>query len=304
VLPRYPANTALLSLLPLAVRMAGPKEALLHGIVHRNYGCTHLIIDRDHAELFQKYSRRIGIEMVPFKTMVYVKSRDRYEVKEEVGEGEQTAILARLSEGLPIPSWFTFPEVAMELQKRYLPKAKQGFTIFFTGLSGAGKTTLARMLLYKLEELTERPVTLLDGDVIRKNLSSELGFSKAHRDLNIRRIGFVAMEITKNRGIVICAPIAPYDAVRKEVRSLICQVGGFVLVHVCTPLEVCEKRDRKCMYRKARAGIIQNFTGISDPYEAPDDAELSIDTTAGEPAEAVQRILGYLTSQGYLNKPV
>jgi sulfate adenylyltransferase len=246
--------------------------------------------------------------MVPYREMVYIKSRSRYEPKEKVREEDQTTSLsgtelrARLTEGRPIPSWFTFPEVAEMLQNRYPPKMKQGFTVFFTGLSGAGKSTLARLLSFRLQEMTNRPVTLLDGDVVRKQLSSELGFTKAHRDLNIRRIGFVASEITKNRAIAICAPIAPYDSVRKEVRSLISRVGGFFLFYVSTPLEVCEQRDRKCLYRKAREGTIPHFTGVSDPYEPPDDPELAIDTSDVEPAEAVDQIVECLVAEGYLLK--
>jgi sulfate adenylyltransferase len=179
------------------------------------------------------------------------------------------------------------------------PKRKHGFTVFFTGLSGAGKSTIAKALLARFLELEGRPVTLLDGDIVRKHLSSELGFSREHRDINIRRIGFVASEITKNRGIAICAPIAPYDAVRREVREMIEPLGGFVLVHVATPLEVCEQRDRKGMYAKARAGIVREFTGISDPYEVPTDAELVLDTTDMSPEEAAQRIFLHLEKAGY-----
>ena len=225
---------------------------------------------------------------------------------DEVKEGQGplsisgTELRARLAEGREIPAWFTFADVAAVLRSTHPPRYKQGFTIFFTGLSGAGKSTIAKAFLARLLESGGRPVTLLDGDIVRKNLSSELGFSKEHRDLNIRRIGFVANEITKNGGIAICAPIAPYDAIRKEVRSLIAKHGGFMLVHVATPLEVCEQRDRKGLYAQARAGIIKEFTGISDPYEAPQDAELIIDTTSLTPEEAAQDILLHLEKEGYI----
>jgi sulfate adenylyltransferase len=172
--------------------------------------------------------------------------------------------------------------------------------VFFTGLSGSGKSTIANVLLVKFLEMGGRPVTLLDGDIVRKHLSSELGFSKEHRDINIRRIGFVASEITKNGGIAICAPIAPYDGVRKEVRDMVEAGGGFVLVHVATPLEICEERDRKGLYAKARAGIIKEFTGISDPYEDPGDAEVVIDTTNVTPEEAAQQIVLHLEKEGYV----
>jgi sulfate adenylyltransferase len=211
-----------------------------------------------------------------------------------------TELRTRLAEGRDIPKWFTFPEVATELRRTHPPRYKQGFTVFFTGLSGFGKSTIARALLVKLLEMGGRPVTLLDGDIVRKNLSSELGFSKEHRDLNIHRIGFVANEITKNGGIAICAPIAPYDSVRKDVRSLIEQHGGFILVHVATPLEVCEQRDRKGLYAKARAGIIKEFTGISDPYEEPQDAETVIDTSELSPEEAAQMLILHLEHEGYI----
>ena len=192
-------------------------------------------------------------------------------------------------------------QIAEELRKTHPPRHKQGFTVFFTGLSGAGKSTIAKALLARFLETGERPVTLLDGDIVRKNLSSELGFSKEHRDINIRRIGFVASEITKNGGIAICAPIAPYDNIRKEVRNMISPLGGFNLVHVSTPLEVCEERDRKGLYAKARAGIIKEFTGISDPYELPDDADITIDTTDVTPEEAVQQIILHLERDEYIS---
>lgn len=265
ILRRYPHNTALLSLLPLAMRLAGPREAVWHAIIRKNYGCTHLIVGRDHAgpgsdstgkpfygpydaqELFQRHQDELGIRMVPFKMMVYLEDHDEYVPVDEVPEGVQakslsgTELRARLADGREIPSWFSFPEVVGELRRTYLPRSKRGFTVFFTGLPSSGKSTLANVLMVKLLEAGGRPVTLLDGDIVRKHLSSELGFSKEHRDLNIQRIGFVASEITKNGGIAICAPIAPYDSIRKEVRQMVDAEGSFILVHVATPVEVCEQ---------------------------------------------------------------
>jgi sulfate adenylyltransferase len=238
--------------------------------------------------------------------MVYVEERGEYLPVDEVPQGATTRSLSgtelrdRLGKGLEVPSYFSFPEVIRELRQTYPPRAQQGFTVLFTGLPSSGKSTLANVLLVKLLEMGGRPVTLLDGDIVRKHLSSELGFSKAHRDINIRRIGYVASEITKNRGIAICAPIAPYDSVRQDVREMIQPRGGFILVHVATPLEVCEQRDRKGLYAKARAGIIQDFTGISDPYEEPSDADLVIDTVDQTPEECVQRIILYLEREGYI----
>jgi sulfate adenylyltransferase len=215
-----------------------------------------------------------------------------------------TELRQRLAEGRDIPEWFTFPEVAEELRRSYPPRQDQGFTVLFTGLSGSGKSTIANALMSKFLEMGGRPVTLLDGDLVRKHLSSELGFSKEHRDINIRRIGYVASEITKNGGIAICAPIAPYDGVRKEVRAMIEPAGGFVLVHVATPVEVCEQRDRKGLYAKARAGIIPEFTGVSDPYETPTDADVTIDTESTTPEEAAQQVLLHLEHEGYIGASV
>ena len=211
-----------------------------------------------------------------------------------------TELRRRLNDGAEIPGWFTYPEVVQELRRSYPPRHKQGLTIFFTGLSGSGKSTIANVLVTKFLETGGRPVTLLDGDLVRKHLSSELGFSKEHRDINIRRIGYVASEITKNGGIAICAPIAPYDATRKAVRSMVESGGGFILVHVATTVEVCEQRDRKGLYAKARAGIIKEFTGISDPYEAPTDAEVVIDTADLSPEEAAQEIILHLEREGFI----
>ncbi len=324
LLSHYPQNTARLALLPLAMRMGGPREAVWHAIIRKNHGCSHLIVGRDHAgpgsdsagkpfygpydaqELLRKHEEEIGVAMVPFKMMVYVEDMDRYVPDDEVPAGSRvlsisgTELRRRLAEGQEIPKWFTYPEVTRELRKTHPPRHQQGFTVFFTGLSGAGKSTIANALRVKLLEMGGRPLTLLDGDIVRKNLSSELGFSKEHRDLNIRRIGFVASEITKNGGIAVCAPIAPYDKVRKEVRELVEGAGGFMLVFAATPLEVCEERDRKGLYAKARAGIIKQFTGISDPYEEPQDADVVIDTTELTPEEAAQQIILHLEREGYI----
>ena len=324
LLHRYPRKTALLSLLPLAMRMGGPREAVWHAIIRKNYGCTHLIVGRDHAgpgadsagkpfygpydaqQLLREHEAELGVAMVPFQMMVYVEGSDSYEPVDQVAPGARTLDLsgtelrARLAAGKEIPSWFTFPDVVEELRRSHPPRHRQGFTVFFTGLSGSGKSTIANALLVKFLEMGGRPVTLLDGDLVRKHLSSELGFSKAHRDVNIRRIGYVASEITKNGGIAVCAPIAPYDAVRKDVRAMIDPVGGFILVHVDTPVEVCEQRDRKGLYAKARAGIIKEFTGVSDPYEEPADADLAIDTTALTAEEAAQQIVLHLEKEGYV----
>jgi len=238
--------------------------------------------------------------------MVYLEDKDCYVPDNEVTSGARvlnisgTELRDRLNEGREIPAWFTYPEVVRELRRSFPPRHKQGVTIFFTGLSGSGKSTVANVLLTKFLEMGGRPVTILDGDLVRKHLSSELGFSKEHRDINIRRIGYVASEITKNGGIAICAPIAPYDSVRKQVRSMIEPHGGFILVHMATPLEICEGRDRKGLYAKARAGIVKEFTGISDPYEAPSDAEVVIDTGELSAEESAQEIILHLEREGFI----
>ncbi len=324
LLHRYPRKTAMLSLLPLAMRMGGPREAVWHAIIRKNHGCTHLIVGRDHAgpgsdsqgnpfygpydaqELLQKHEAELDVAMVPFKLMVYLQDKDEYAPIDEVPENTRTLNISgtdlrdRLAHGKDIPEWFTFPDVAEELRRSHPPRHRQGLTIFFTGLSGSGKSTIANVLLVKFLEMGGRPVTLLDGDLVRKNLSSELGFSKEHRDLNIKRIGYVASEITKNGGIAICAPIAPYDGVRKAVRSAIEPLGGFILVHISTSVEVCEQRDRKGLYAKARAGIIKEFTGISDPYEAPADADIVLDTAELTAEEAAQQIVLFCEREGYV----
>ena len=324
LLHRYPEQTTMLSLLPLAMRMGGPREALWHAIIRKNYGCTHLVVGRDHAgpgkdsngedfygpydaqELLKEHEEELDITMVPFRLMVYAENRAQYIPMDEKSDDDNvlnisgTELRRRLQEGLEIPEWFSFPDVVAELRRTHPPRHRQGFTVFFTGLSGSGKSTIANALMVKLMEMGGRPVSLLDGDIVRKNLSSELGFSKEHRDLNIRRIGYVASEITKNGGIAICAPIAPYTNTRRAVRETISPVGGFIEIHVATPLEVCESRDRKGLYALARAGQIKEFTGISDPYETPENAEMVIDTVDITPDLAAHRILVKLEAMGFI----
>jgi sulfate adenylyltransferase len=324
LLPHYPEQTTALSLLPLAMRMAGPREAAWHALIRKNYGCTHFIVGRDHAgpgndkngkpfygpydaqQIMRDYADELDITMVPFRNMVYVEDRAQYEPDDEVEKGARvldisgTELRRRLRDGLEIPEWFTFPEVAAELRRTHPPRHEQGFTVFFTGLSGSGKSTVANALMVKLMEMGGRPVSLLDGDVVRKHLSSELGFSKEHRDLNIQRIGYVASEITKNGGIAICAPIAPYAQTRYTVRQMVEPVGGFVEIHVATPIEVCEARDRKGLYAKARAGLIKGFTGIDDPYEVPANPEMSVDTSDVTPDMLAHRIIVKLESLGFI----
>jgi sulfate adenylyltransferase len=257
--------------------------------------------------MLAKHEDEIGVRMVDFRMMVYLPADDVYVPEDEVPTGAEvmsisgTQLRAKLAAGEEIPEWFTYASVVERLRETHPPRSRQGITLFFTGLSGSGKSAIANALLVKLLERGGRRVTLLDGDLVRKHLSSELGFSKEHRDLNIQRIGYVAAEITKNGGVAICAPIAPYDQTRKKVRRMVEEGGGFVLIHLATPLEVCETRDRKGLYAKARAGLVKEFTGISDPYEEPDDAELVIDTSQGSPNEAADLIIAYLEQEGYLS---
>ncbi|AOZ70168.1 adenylyltransferase [Rhodobacter xanthinilyticus] len=324
VLDKYPQSTTTMSLLNLAMRMAGPREAVWHGLIRANHGVTHFIVGRDHAgpgknsqgvdfygpydaqELFKQYEDEIGVTMVDFKHMVYVQEKASYFPANEVPEGctvldiSGTELRRRLREGLEIPEWFSFPEVVTELRRTSPPRAKQGFTVFFTGLSGSGKSTIANALMVKLMEMGGRPVTLLDGDVVRKHLSSELGFSKEHRDINIKRIGYVASEITKNGGIAICAPIAPYTSTRRAVREMIEAYGAFVEVHVATPIEECEKRDRKGLYKLAREGKIKEFTGISDPYEAPANPELAVNTVDVDVDHCAHQVILKLEAMGLI----
>ena len=323
----YPHNMAVLSLLPSAVRMAGPREVLLNAIMRQNYGCSHMIVGPEHAappgvrddeqryypryaaqEMLESYQDELNIKMVPVRELCYRPASESFlpddsdagEVEEGVRFTEKD-LKHTLENNHEVPAWFSYPEVIASLRTVYPPRSKKGLTLFFTGLSGSGKSTLAKILHAKFIEDGGRPVTLLDGDVVRLNLSSELGFSREHRNINVRRIGFVAAEITKNAGIAICAPIAPYTAMRREVRENIEQYGAYIEIHVATPLEECEARDRKGLYAKAREGIIPEFTGISDPYDVPEHPEIRIDTTGRSPMQAAQEIMLYLLREGYLD---
>jgi sulfate adenylyltransferase len=316
----YEKDRILLALLPLAKRMAGPKEALWHAIIRRNYGANHLIVGRDHAspgndsrgkpfygpydaqELVSNYEDEVGVKMVPFRQLVYLPDEDRYEELSKVPDKARTANISGtqvredyLSNGRRLPDWFTRPEVAAILSESYPPKHKQGVCVWFTGLSGAGKSTTAEVLTGLLLQYG-RQVTVLDGDVVRTNLSKGLGFSKEDRDINIRRIGFVASEIIRHGGTVVCAAISPYRATRNDVRNM---MGGnhFVEVFVDTPIDVCESRDFKGLYAKARRGEITGFTGIDDPYEPPISPEIQLDTVTHTPEQNAQIIIDYLLQQ-------
>ncbi len=325
ILRHFPAHQTLLALAPLAVRMAGPREALLNAIIRQNYGCTHFIVGPEHAappdvrdggtrfyptyaaqELVAQHQHELGIQMIPIPELAHDARRGRFVAV----AGEQpstslqcfseTGLRQQLSLGKTPEPWVSYPEVLAELARVYPPRCRQGLTLFFTGLSGSGKSTLARIVYGKFIETGERPASLLDGDIVRQHLSSELGFSKIHRDLNVRRIGYVASEITKNRGVAICAPIAPYAETRRAVREMIEQHGAFVEIHVATPLDICEQRDRKGLYAKARQGLIPEFTGVSDPYETPQYPEISIDTTHLSPGQAAHAVWAYLAREGFI----
>ena len=324
VLPKYTDDSAMLSLLPLAMRMAGPREALWHAIIRKNYGCNMFIVGRDHAspgagkdgqpfygpydaqDLLKEHEKELGIKMVPFQLMVYVPAKDAYVPKDELEENEEfnmisgTDLRDRLRNDEEIPEWFSYPEVVAELRRFRPALDKRGFTVFFTGLSGSGKSTLANGLLVKLMEDGRRPVTLLDGDIVRTHLSSELGFSQEHRKLNVRRIGFVASEITKNGGIALCAPIAPYQSDRRFNRELISPLGGFIEVYVDTSLAVCEERDVKGLYALAREGKLKQFTGIDDPYEEPENPEIEITSAGVAPEILVDEIISKIKEMGYV----
>lgn len=316
-LPRFPAATTTAAVSALPALPAGPRQTLLRAIVARNYGCNRVIVGGeglageqrrgvDACPVAELSRSKLGVEIVPFPRLVYLEDRDEFVDESAAPDGARRQALGgdevrrRMMAGQKVPAWYSYPEVLAELAKAFPPRSRQGFTVFFTGLSGAGKSTVARALSVRLMEMGHRRVTLLDGDVVRRHLSSELGFSKAHRDINIRRIGFVASEITKHGGIAVCAPIAPYRQTRSDVRAMIEPWGGFIEVHVSTPIDVCESRDRKGLYAKARAGLIPEFTGVSDPYEIPDSPEVDLDTSRMNVEEAVQYVVLKLEQEGYL----
>jgi len=319
----YDKSNSILSLLPLAMRMAGPREALWHALVRRNYGATHFIIGRDHAgpgndsqgrpfygpyeaqEMLTQYASELGMQAVPFQELVYLVDEDRYEEASHVPQGAKIATISGtqvrdeyLAKGKPLPEWFTRRETAEILLESHPPRHKQGLCIWFTGLSGAGKSTIANALTAMLLE-HGRQITLLDGDVVRTHLSKGLGFSKEDRDANILRIGFVAGEITRHHGSVVCAAISPYRKTRNEVRKMV-GAEQFIEVFINTPLEVCEERDVKGMYAKARRGEIKGFTGIDDPYEEPLNSEIVLETVGYTPEENARKIIAYLQAQGFL----
>jgi sulfate adenylyltransferase len=314
----FPRSMAKLNLTPWFERHMGPRGALLRAVVNKNYGCTHMLVwDAAKAEprqnaLSDEYEAHLrwledhgadtGIVPVAEHCMALNQASGQY-VRSDTGglcANDHAEVVDLLSRGEPVPEWMSFPGVLKELSRTYKPRWKQGFTLFFTGLSGAGKSTLAKVLFVKLLELNSRPVTLLDGDIVRTNLSSELSFSKEHRNLNVTRIGFVASEIVKNGGVAICAPIAPYAESRRHARAAVEEHGGFIEIHVSTPLAVCEQRDRKGIYAKARAGIIKGLTGVDDPYIEPENPELRIDTSELTPNEAAHEVLLYLSEHKYL----
>jgi sulfate adenylyltransferase len=319
----YDKRRTVLSLLPLAMRMAGPREVLWHAIIRRNYGANHLIVGRDHAgpgvdsngrpfygpyeaqESLKQFEQEIGVKMVPFKELVYLLDEDRYEESDRVPPRSKIASISGtqvrdsyVANGKKLPAWFTRPEIALILSRLSPPVHQKGYCIWFTGLSGAGKSTVANILAVLLME-HGRPVTSLDGDIVRTHLSKGLGFSKEDRDTNIRRIGFVASEIVRHNGVVFCAAVSPYRSTRSEVR---CMVGAdrFIEVFVDTPLTVCEERDKKGLYAMARRGEIKNFTGIDDPYEPPLDAELRLTTVDCTPEDNAREIVDYLIDKGFL----
>lgn len=324
LMPRYPNGMAVLGLLGLAMRMGGPREAIWHAIIRKNHGATHFIVGRDHAgpgknskgvdfygpyeaqDAIEKYRSELGIEVVEFQQMTYLPDSDEYQPKDTVKAGTKTLDISgtelrrRLKVGAPIPEWFSYPEVVKVLRESNPPRYSQGFTIFLTGLWNSGKDAIARALQVTLNQQGGRSVSLLLGETVRSELSAELGFTREDRDRNIARIGFVASELTKAGAAVIAAPIAPWDDARKEARRTVEQYGSFFLVHVATSLEYCEKTDKRGVYQKAKAGEIQHFTGISDPYEVPKDADLVVDAETQTVRSIVHQIILTLESQGFL----
>jgi len=334
IIERYPKFNgsdqplAMLSLLPLSMRMAGPREAIWHALIRKNYGCTHFIVGRDHAgpsyknkngeafygpydahELVTKYSDEIGIKVVMSQMIVYLKSQQVYKPINEVEDKSDmmnisgTELRNMLVNREKIPEWFTFPEISQELYNDYLPNSKKGFCIYMVGLSGSGKTTLLNQLHGKLMELSNnRRISVLDGDVVRQELSKGLGFSREDRSLNVRRIGYVASEIVKHGGICMCANIAPYQEDRDHNRSLIETYGGYYETHVNTKIDECEKRDCKGLYKLARQGVIKEFTGVSDPFECPENPEFTFESNTVEDFQKnIDNIASKLRNDGYID---
>jgi sulfate adenylyltransferase len=324
----YDKKSTMLSLLPLAMRMAGPKEALLHAIIRRNHGANHFIVGRDHAgpgndssgkpfygpydaqEIMKKYEAELGVKMVPFEMLVYLPDEDRYVEEKDVPKGAKTANISGtqvrddyLAKGKLLPEWFTRPETAEILREMYPPRHKQGFCIWFTGLSGSGKSATSEVLTTLLLE-RGREIAILDGDVVRTHLSKGLGFSKEDRDTNILRIGFVAGEIVHAGGAVICAAISPYRATRAEAHKMVGE--NFVEVYMDTPVEVCEQRDVKGLYAKARQALADGkpmgFTGVDDPYEPPIEPSITLKGFGSSAEDNARTIVKYLEDQGYILK--
>lgn len=325
LMPRYPNGMAVLGLLPLAMRMGGPREAIWHAIIRKNHGATHFIVGRDHAGpgqnskkkdfygpydaqyAVEKYREELGIEVVPFQAMTYLPDSDEYKPHDEVGSGVRTLnisgteLRARLRSGRDIPEWFSYPEVVRVLRESHPPRFKQGFTVFLTGYTNSGKDAVARALNVTLNQQGGRSVSLLLGETVRSELSSELGFSRSDRQKNIQRIAFVAAELTKAGAAVIAAPIAPFEGTRDQARETVSPHGSFYLVHVSTSLEHSEKTDKRGIYAKARNGEIKGFTGVDDPYENPKKADITVDLETTSVRNAVHLIVLMLESEGLLD---
>lgn len=326
LLPRYPNGMAVLGLLPLAMRMGGPREAIWHAIIRKNHGATHFIVGRDHAgpgknskgvdfygpydaqHSVEKYKEELGIEVVPFLEMIYLPDSDEYRPRDEIEPGTRTLNISgtelrkRLRTGAEIPEWFSYPEVVRVLRESHPPRSQQGFTVFLTGYQNSGKDAIARALNVTLNQQGGRSVSLLLGETVRHELSSELGFSREDRDKNIGRIAFVASELTRAGAAVIAAPIAPFEGPRQAARELVEKYGSFYLIHVATPLEYCEKTDKRGVYAKARAGEIKGFTGVDDPYEVPAKADLTVDLSTTNVRTAVHQIVLLLEGAGLLGQ--
>lgn len=326
LLPRYPNGMAVLGLLPLAMRMGGPREAIWHAIIRKNHGATHFIVGRDHAGpgksskgvdfygpydaqyAVEKYRDELGIEVVPFQMMTYLPDSDEYAPVDTIPKDVRTLnisgteLRSRLRSGREIPEWFSYPEVVKVLRESHPPRAQQGFTVFLTGYMNSGKDQIARALQVTLNQQGGRSVSMLLGETVRSELSSELGFSKEDRNKNIGRIAFVASELTRSGAAVIAAPIAPFEESRAHARELVEKYGDFYLVHVATPLEYCEKTDKRGIYSRARAGEVKGFTGVDDPYEAPAKPNLVVDAEKQTVRSIVHQIVLMLESQGLLDR--